>query len=239
MITKRILILANSIKHYPKSCIAGRELLDDQSGKARWGGWIRPVSDHDEGALDSAERRLTTGTDPKPLDIVQISLHSSKNDPIQPENWLIEPAQKWTKCSSATIQDLTPLLEEPHDLWLQPRQQNDRVHVSFLLRTPQLRSLYLIEPDQFCFEVRSKTWNNETKKKIRAGFSYKGQYYSLALEDPLIVRKYFPDFSKANDGDLEIKHRVVLCVSLPQEFKEYKEPGFHFKVVATVFELPK
>ena len=86
--------------------------------------------------------------------------------------------------------------------------------------------------------MRSKTWDNKTKKKIRAGFSYRRQYYSLALEDPLIVRKYFPDFSRAADGDLEIKNQVLLCVSLPQEFKEFKEPGYHFKVVATVFELP-
>jgi hypothetical protein len=29
MITKRILVLANSTKHYPKSCVAGRELIDE------------------------------------------------------------------------------------------------------------------------------------------------------------------------------------------------------------------
>jgi len=238
MITKRILVLANSTKHHPKSCVAGRELLGDGSGETKWGGWIRPVSNHDEGALDFGERRLTTGTDPKPLDVVQICLRAHDNNPLQPENWLIESGQAWLKNSSVPVQDLLPLVEEPQNLWLQPGQQNDRVHHSFLRQLPQVRSLYLIKPDQFCFEVRSRTWNNETKKKIRAGFSYRRQYYSLALEDPLIVRKYFPDFSKAADGDAPIKEQVLLCVSLPQEFKEFKEPGFHFKVVATVFELP-
>jgi hypothetical protein len=237
MITKRILVLANSTKHYPKSCVAGRELIDDD-GKARWGGWIRPVSNHDEGALDFAERRLATGTDPKPLDIVQLSLHSPQDDPIQPENWLIEPGQAWTKISSVSIQELLPLLEEPQDLWLQPSQPNDRVQKSFLLERPEPCSLYLIKPEQFCFEVRSKTWDNVTKKKIRAGFTYRRKYYSLALEDPSIIRKYFPDFSKATDGDVQVRNQVLLCVSLPQEFKEFKEPGYHFKVVATVFELP-
>jgi hypothetical protein len=238
MITKRILVLANSTKHYPKSCVAGRELIDEEGGKTRWGDWIRPVSNHDEGALDYVERRLMTGIDPKPLDIVRICLRANENNPLQPENWFIELGQAWVKDSSVSVQDLLPLVEEPQNLWLQPSQQNDRVHQSFLRQLTQVRSLYLIKPDQFVFEVQSKTWNNETKKKIRTGFSYRRQYYSLALEDPLIVRKYFPDFSKAADGDVPIKGQVLLCVSLAQEFKEFKEPGFHFKVVATVFELP-
>lgn len=237
MITKRILVLANSTKHYPRSCVAGRELIEE-GGKTRWGDWIRPVSNHDEGALDFTERRLATGADPKPLDIVQASLSSSQSNPIQPENWLIEPGQAWTKISTASVQDLLPLVEEPQDLWMQPGQRNDRVQKGFLLQRAEPRSLYLIKPEQFCFEIRSKTWDTVTKKKIRAGFTYKRQYYSLALEDPLIVRKYFPDFSKASDGDVQIKNPVLLCVSLPQEFKEFKEPGYHFKIVATVFELP-
>ncbi|MBI2948389.1 MAG: hypothetical protein HYY23_12160 [Verrucomicrobia bacterium] len=237
MITKRILVLANSTKHYPKSCVAGRELIDE-GGKTRFRGWIRPVSNHDEGALDFVERRLATGTDAKPLDIVQLSLHSLQGDQIQPENWLIEPGQAWTQISAISVQDLIPLVEEPQDLWLQPGQRNDRVQKSFLLQRAEPRSLYLIKPEQFWFEVRSKTWENTTKKKIRAGFTYKRQYYSLALEDPVIVRKHFPDFSKAADGDVQIRNQVLLCVSLPQEFREFKEPGYHFKIVATVFELP-
>src|SRR5437867_736117 len=134
MITKRILVLANSTKHHPKSCVAGRELIEEGGGKTRWGGWVRPVSNHDEGALDFVERRLNTGAAPKPSHIVQLSLRSPQNDPIQPENWLIEPGQAWTKNSSVAVQDLLPLLEEPQDLWLQPGQRNDRVQKSFLLQ---------------------------------------------------------------------------------------------------------
>lgn len=238
MTIKRILVLANSTKHHPRSCVAGRELIDEGGGKTRWGGWIRPVSSHDEGALDFVERRLASGGDPKPLDVIQVPVSGQENNPLQTENWLIEPGQPWTKQSTGNIQDILDLVEEPQDLWLQPGQQNDRVHKTFLQRMPQVRSLYLIRPEEFSFEVRSKTWNNETKKKIRAAFIYKRQYYSLALEDPLIVRKYFPDFSKATDGETPINKPVLLCVSLPQAFKEFKEPGFHFKVVATVFELP-
>jgi hypothetical protein len=238
MTIKRILVLANSTKHHPRSCVAGRELIDDGSSKTRWGGWIRPVSNHDEGALDFVERRLASGVDPKPLDIIQVPVSGLENNPLQPENWLIEAGHSWTKQSACGVQDLLDLIEEPQDLWLQPGQQNDLVHKTFLQRLPQVQSLYLIRPERFNFEVRSKTWNNETKKKIRAIFSYRRQHYNLALEDPLIVRKYFPDFSKAIEGELPVNKPVALCVSLPQEFKEFKEPGFHFKVIATVFELP-
>jgi hypothetical protein len=86
MITKRILVLANSTKHHPKSCVAGRELLGDGSVETKSGGWIRPVSNHDEGALDLVERRLTDTKDPKPLDVVQLALSVSENNPPQPEN---------------------------------------------------------------------------------------------------------------------------------------------------------
>src|SRR5436853_162138 len=97
MITKRILILANSTKHHPKSCVAGRELIDEGGGKTRWGDWVRPVSNHDEGALDFAERRLSGANDPKPLDVILLALTARENNPLQPENWLIEPGQAWVK----------------------------------------------------------------------------------------------------------------------------------------------
>ena len=33
-----ILILANSTKHHPMRCVAGRESLEDGGGNAKWGG---------------------------------------------------------------------------------------------------------------------------------------------------------------------------------------------------------
>jgi hypothetical protein len=72
MISKRILVLANSTKHHPMRCVAGRELIAEETGKSPWGSWIRPVSNHDEGALDVSERRLEQAADPKPLDVVHL-----------------------------------------------------------------------------------------------------------------------------------------------------------------------
>jgi hypothetical protein len=94
MTTKRILVFANSIKRQ-RRCVAGCELIDEEAGKFRWGSWIRPVSNHDEGALDFVERRLTDGKDPKPLDVIKLSLSDPENNPLQPENWLIQVGQPW------------------------------------------------------------------------------------------------------------------------------------------------
>ena len=119
MTTKRILVLANSTKHHPRSCIAGRELIDERGGKTKWGAWIRPVSNHDEGALDFVERRLANGKDPKPLDVIQLPISGPENNPLQPENWVIQPGQAWTKESMCDARVLQSLTEEPESLWLE------------------------------------------------------------------------------------------------------------------------
>jgi len=188
MITKRILVLANSTKHHPKSCVAGRELLGEGSGEAKWGGWIRPVSNHDEGALDFVERRLTDTKDPKPFDVVQLPLYASENNPLQPENWLIQPGQAWTKESVLESRVLLALVEQPESLWLDPAQKSDWASASVLQRLPHFQSLYLIRPEGFHFQVRSRVWDGYAKKQQREIFSYQGRHYDFALTDPLIGR---------------------------------------------------
>jgi hypothetical protein len=192
MTTKRILVLANSTKHHPKSCIAGRELIDEGGGKTRWGTWIRPVSNHDEGALDFVERRLADGKDPKPLDVIQSPFSGPENNPLQPENWMIQPGQAWTKESMCDARVLQSLTEEPESLWLDPAQKSDRASAPVLQRLPNFQSLYLICPDSFHFQIRSRVWDGYAKKQQRGLFSYKGRHYDFALTDPLIGQKYFP-----------------------------------------------
>ena len=59
--TKTLLILANSIKHWPSVCIAGREI---KPGGERYsfGPWIRPVSSHGEGELSPTDCQLSNGS---------------------------------------------------------------------------------------------------------------------------------------------------------------------------------
>ena len=159
--------------------VAGRELVDQSGKQARWGGWIRPVSSHDEGALDAGERRLANAPDARPLDVVRISLELPENSQLQPENWLIHKGEAWTKDSVVDAQRLLPLIEEPENLWLDPTQKNDRASEAFLQRVPNLQSLYLIRPDVFQFHIRSRVWEGYAKKQQRGLFTYRGQQYDF------------------------------------------------------------
>jgi hypothetical protein len=233
---KSILVLANSTKHYPKSCVAGRELIDISENKTRWGGWIRPVSNHDEGALNFVERRLSDGKDPKPLDLIQLPLSSLESNSLQPENWLIESGQAWVKESVLESQVLSTLIEQPESLWFDPAQKSDRASASVLQHLANLQSLYLIRPDKFYFQIRSRIWDGYAKKQQRGIFNYQRRSYDFALTDPLIGKKYFPDYPRTSDGFIqpEDPNRILICVSLTPPFHD-----LHYKVIATVFELSK
>ena len=235
MINKCILVLANSTKHYPKSCVAGRELIEEGGGKTRWGGWVRPVSNHDEGALDFAERRLSDANDPKPLDVILLALGVPEDNALQPENWLIEPGQAWIKQSVMEAGVIPTLAEQPESLWFDPSQKSDRASAAVLQGLPIVQSLYLIRPDGFHFQIRSRVWDGYAKKQQRGIFSYRGRHYDLALTDPLIGRKYFPNYPRTPEGNIQPAdaNRILLCVSLTPRFHD-----LHFKVIAAVFELP-
>jgi hypothetical protein len=234
MADKQIIVLANSTKHYPMRCVAGRELLLDTPVVPRFGAWVRPVSTHDEGALNDRERLLPNRTEPVPLDIVEISLSKPEGNPLQPENWHIQQAAPWRKISTFNAETLRALVEEPTQLWWDPSKKSDRAGADFLRTLPALQSLYLIRPEGFQFQVRSRVWDGYAKKQLRGQFSYQGRYYDLAVTDPLIGGKYFPDFPRTPEGIIQPadSRKILLCVSLTPPFE-----GQHYKVVASVFEL--
>ena len=66
---KRIVCLANSRKEGDR-CIAGKELLADGSP----GGWVRPVSDRGDEAVNESERQYEDGDEPRVLDVVDVPL---------------------------------------------------------------------------------------------------------------------------------------------------------------------
>ena len=82
--TKRIVCLATS--RIPQGrCIAGRELVDDCPGD-----WIRPVSTHGHQGVSKYERQYKDGSDPRLLDILDISLQKHQPRDHQRENWLLD-----------------------------------------------------------------------------------------------------------------------------------------------------
>jgi hypothetical protein len=92
----------------------------------------------------------------------------------------------------------------------------------------------LIRPESFHLKIETKEWEGQRKKRLRGVLRYHGQTYDMGVTDPLIDKKYCPDFRNAPDGVRRLRHddQLLLCVSLTPEFQ-----GLHYKVVAAVLEL--
>ncbi len=81
---KRIVCLANSRK-YSERCVAGLEVEGTQLSN-----WVRPVSRLPMGELGLSERKLTDGSDPALLDILEVPLLGLRPLGCQTENHLID-----------------------------------------------------------------------------------------------------------------------------------------------------
>src|SRR3569832_2044862 len=126
MPTKTLLILANSLKKGGR-CIAGREVLFYPNGSWHFGKWIRPVSHHGSGELAPEETKRNDGTVVQVLEFADVSLHSSQNDPSQPENWFITGPHCWSRLNrTCKLPPLSALEEKTADLWIDKAEQNDR-----------------------------------------------------------------------------------------------------------------
>jgi hypothetical protein len=232
---KRIIVLANSIKKRAR-CVAGIEV---RTGKQLApAGWIRPVSGESEGELELRHMRVEGGGPVAVLDIMDVPLTQYAKDPIHPEDWIVDTSQRWTRAGTFDPKTLATLEEEPKDLWLESTSDTDRVTGAFLTQRTKHQSLYLIRPEN----LRVRLWREfkgYNRKKTRAVFNYRDAEYSLGLTDPLTTDRYrlpFPDVDKPpNEIPLPCADKYLLCVSLTPL---YKPTGYHYKVVATVLELP-
>ena len=98
---KRIVCLANSRKLAGR-CIAGREWAEERGA----GRWIRPVSARECGDVSEYERQYEDGSDPRPLDIVDVPVLEPKPDGCQTENWLLDPERYWERAGSVSPLDI-------------------------------------------------------------------------------------------------------------------------------------
>lgn len=231
---KEIVILAKSVKHM-QHCIAGREIIRNGS-KLELGPWIRPVSDHDEGAVSTSEIMLEGGGLPQFLDIIEIEVKGNVNNPTQPENWFIEN-KKWKKTGIIGINSVfNHLVENPPNLWASALCQPDRINTNEYIRNGYDSSLCIIKPDTFVMEINTifNDFTGKEQKRRRGKFLYNGVNYDLAITDPEIDRKYFWPFPSIDEETRQIKmdtESCLLCISLTAELHR-----FHYKLVATVIE---
>jgi hypothetical protein len=140
---KAIVVLANSVKRSGR-CLAGKEV--SRSGAAwKIGKWIRPVSTEDGGELAVYSMRNALGHDPRLLEIVEIPFERAVPLPDQPENWLVEipiKADSWKSLGNLTLRDMPALLDDPDELWHDPKASARRVRVEFPRKMKQPASLY-------------------------------------------------------------------------------------------------
>lgn len=218
---KRIVVLANSVKHDPGRCIAGREITirNDDFGI---GPWIRPVSRIGEGELYPQHFILEDGSVPQTCDVIEIYVDVPGTDATQPENWVVSDKCAWKRIQKLDIKMIIGLVvENPTNLWLQPGVKTDRVTREFLANNPPRQSLYLIK-------LRNATVN-KTGEKYRLHFSHKGVIYDLAITDPLIknITGMVP---------ISVVRRGHACVSLAPAFRnQYDGKEYHYKLAVTVF----
>ena len=237
MTTKRVLVLANSIKKGGR-CVAGREVFL-RDGRLRLAGWIRPVSNLGEGELLPQHYALQCGGELQILEVVDMVLASHRNDPGQPENWLLAGNRQWKRIGRLSAARVACLGEEPRDLWLESGGHADRISVAAQAgRTPQ-RSIVLIKPTDFKVRLWRKRnpFRGYVQRRTQAIFSYRNARYGLSLTDPSFNRMHCSDHPAEGEKPREFvpacAEKCLLCISLTPPFN-----GYHYKVVASVLSMP-
>lgn len=233
MPTKRLLILANSVKK-KQHCIAGREIVDAKA-KDPYGAWIRPVSRDGEGELTASNCCFDDMTLPKVFDVVDVPLEVCENSLAQPENWFIDSARSWVKVGDQRTLKLPAVYAEgPDDLWIEPNRKQDRISPEGLAALKRSHSLYLVAVTDFRIEI---DWHSLYEyHRRRATFKYNNSSYNFSLTDPEMDKHWMPYPARGESKTVELPTGgdKILCVSLTPPFQ-----GDHYKIVATVLEIAK
>ena len=222
---KRIVCLANSRKLNGR-CVAGIELAGGQRL-----GWIRPVSARQHQEVSPNEQQYGDGTEPRVLDIMTVPLLEHVPRHHQQENWLLNPAQRWTKEGYMPSGDLERFVDPIEPLWIDGYRSGRGIHD----RVPwdqaiELRSsLRLIHVDQVELSVLTTGGTHgPPRRQLRGRFRHQDRDYCLSVTDPEYERRYGANPAEAN----EIQESF-LTVSLGDRFAAQDAC---FKLIAAIME---
>ncbi len=247
--TKRIVCLANSRKLSGR-CVAGVELTAEGPPK-----WIRPVSARENQEVSEYERQYENGSDPKLLDIIDVSLLGHQPSGFQQENWLLDPERYWVKVGVFAWHDLHKFSEQPHkqaaestdsgagisgspevdakglSLWQNgcssSNGTNDRIpDQAAATETSSLKLIHVNTLRLHIFAPSAAFGNSE--QRVQGRFEFAGEQYALWVTDPHIERRYLAK----DDGEYELEE-CYLTISLGEPFK-----GYCYKLIAAVLEKP-
>lgn len=236
MPTKRLLILANSVKK-GQHCIAGREVLHGPTGYS-YGEWIRPVNQAtEEGELTTANCSYHDNVQVRVWDIVDVPLLGREGSVAQPENWFIDANTRLVRVGDHPSLSMPNVSSEsPPDLWLAPSGRRDRITPEDLAALGIRQSLYLISVPDFRMELEWYDFPGRAYHRRRAQFTYANQHYDLPLTDPNM--EPFLNPQPPNGQSRTYLHPTgqnkILCVSLSAPYKFDQK---HHKIVATVFDV--
>lgn len=221
--TKRIVCLANSRKMSGR-CVAGREIVDGKPGP-----WVRPVSDRLHQEVSERERRYQDGTEPRLLDIMEITFLRHEPHGYQSENWLLDPGRYWQRERMLDPRAVEFLVGPEAALWTNGYSSrggmNDRVPDA--MAATHASSLRLVKVSGSILHSETNPYSGRFEKKLRARFNYLGTPYTLRVTDPEIEDRY----GSEPDGDYPLDP-CFLTISLGEPFE-----GFVYKLVAGVIPV--
>lgn len=169
---KRIIILTKSSK-FGKLCVAG---IDYATGE-----WVRLVSTDDitHGAVSPSVLRYENGCSADLLDVIDVEVMGNENNPIQPENYIMDSRYRIKYIRSVTIYDVINLCEGQNNRFI---LGNTSYYVDEENAASIGKSLCLAIVDDLCFE---QGVNDSGQPKIKLSFSYKGyRYTNMSVTDP-------------------------------------------------------
>ncbi|WP_427159667.1 dual OB domain-containing protein [Aliinostoc sp. HNIBRCY26] len=239
MFSFEIVCLAKSIK-YGGICIAG--IKTDGSG------WLRPVSNRQDGTLYPEHYTLEDGREPELFDIIRIPCLRAYPKCHQPENWLIDTSKDWEILENLTLDHARSLLNpeiqrHSHSPELLGSLDKEICYEN-LERSSAQSSLALIKPESILWQVKINLYN---EKKFRCLFFLCGTSYDLPITDPIWVNK----LSSLEEGIYsceEVIENLELCnferdqfrltISLSEPFiPSGQEKKFCYKLVAAVINV--
>ena len=225
---RRIVCLANSRKPDGR-CVAGKLYA-----QGKFGAWLRPISIREGEELSEQERLTSKGLEPALLDILELTISKHKPSPHQPENFIINPQQKFKQVGRISAQELLKVIDRPTNLWIMGYQsktfgKNDLVPPTRISEVSN--SLYLINPHSFTIQVVQGTYSLQ----VRGHFTYLGADYNLRITDPIVEERFIPK----GVGEYKIED-VLLTISLAEKlFTVASNPSSsgYYKLIAGVIDI--
>jgi len=218
-----ILCLANSKKHGQR-CLAGVRLDT--------GGWIRPVSTEEGGALFEDQYTTKCGKTAQPLDSVRIHFEEYSPKYHQPENWLISKEESWelldSELNKPQLLALNTALQRKGKIFSTERNSRPKIELKGALST---HSLTLIRPRNTQFYIETVDSGNN---QPRTEFDFEGYHYDFPITDPRWRQRVEGDNPEdlPSVDDLNNNEDVLFTISLGEAFE-----GYCYKIVAAIFSL--